>query len=129
MFRLKHFHDARKIADRIPDNCDAGEPENSADRTAPRHATIVLNTPAQTQTHRESGREQELRHDRVCIAAVVVSVPQNARADGVIAEEIDQQHAQHCIATKLVERPESGRRGGLRGWHDDVWCRARNLET
>ena len=77
----------------------------------PRQA-LGLCPAAEREPKREADREEELRHDRVGIAAERVLVGQQDRRGGERADEIHQEHARHGVAAKLVERGDAGG-GGL----------------
>ena len=71
-------------------------------------ASTAAGEPAKKrQAIRESDREEELRHDRVGVAAIRVVVLEDRRHDLVAAHEIDEEHADHGIAAKLVQRDDS----------------------
>ena len=65
--------------------------------------------PQERQPKREADREEELRHDRVGIAAIRVVVLPDGPDRVEAAEEVHQQHAGHRVAAELVERGDAAR--------------------
>ena len=59
----------------------------------------------------EADREEELRHDRVGVAAIRVVVLEDRRHHLVAAQEVDEEHADDGVAAKLVERDDTSRAG------------------
>ena len=97
------------------------QPQHAADHVAiGRGQALGLRPAAERQPKGEADRKEELRHDRVGIAAKRVLVRQQERRGGKRAQKIDQEHAGHGVAAKLVERSDAGR-GGLGGRHGRAW--------
>src|SRR5690606_7976468 len=89
--------------------------------------SLALSPAAEGQPEGEADREEELRHDRVGIAAERIAVLEYDRRGGVRAQEVDQKHAGHGVPAKLIERRDArgsrtNGRGGS-GRHGEYWRR------
>ena len=100
------FHLAVEVVDHEAEQDQPQAPDDrGADRPARRPSAFKPSEEGQPEG--EPDREEELRHDRVGIAAIrVVMLPDGADL-AEAADEVDQQHAGHGVAAELVERGDA----------------------
>ena len=72
-----------------------------------------LQPPQERQPVGEADREEELRHDRVGIAAIRIVMLEDRRHRLEAADEVDQQHADDGVAAELVEGIDPGTLRGV----------------
>src|SRR5262249_53421528 len=62
------------------------------------------------QPVRKANCKEELRHDRIGVAAIGIVVLENIRDRVELANEVDEKHAEDCVAPELIERNDACRR-------------------